>query len=854
MSADDWVVTSTESVNVPSDHYSLIISRFKAIESYSLTLPSKGVILLDGKTGSGKTSILEAISFVLYDESGNSCYPRQDRNKKKHEPTSVQLIFPNGLTLYRQRRPPAFKVVGPGVSLEQEDVAQGYINRTLGPSSSWFAGCYLRQGENCAFFSMSPSDKLSFLEELSVVFRTQQEEFEVHLNKCNTKIEEVTPKVKQAEDEVKLYEDRYMQIWNRLSENTKKEVPWSEDIIRTHLKTYGCTTTDLQELKIRHKQWIYEETQRMNREINHQHVLLTQMQENIRQRKILEASCTKLQQELATVPDRTNEIHKLELQISELTQQIALAQKFERRSHLLMMKSDVERQLAAIPDEKTTYQWGELDNLERLFSGPTLDQIQSQLEGIAKTKQYNDNMLKYRERTRLESEVERLSRELERIPTESMADAIEDLGKKIWALSLQEKRLVCPSCNTSLYLNGNNLTPLQPCEVPPETNTFQLQQERNRLQQQQNQYLQRPQLERSLENTKVSLSKLHSSRDFDPKVVPPYVNVAPAQLEQRTIDLERTKKQLTDAPRIDPKEEKKKWQYQQERSRLLREADRLSSELDQYQISASSSAEVSALMLKEKETRTLLQEYRAIQTRRLSLEAALEQLLKQIGSESSGQSSPDGPFPIIDDSELKRLQAQLQETVKTGEEFQQTIGSQIELHHLLHLHEQHQIKQREHIGLHARMTTLNKIKANLITAEYIRLDNFLSKINSVIASILEMLFQEPITVALRSFKQMKSTDRVKPQINCEIYYKGAVCNSVTELSGGERSRVSLAMSIAFSTFTSAPFFLIDESVSTLDVTTKELTMKVIRHYLRDKLVIAVNHDTTNGVYDSVIRL
>lgn len=164
MSADDWVVTSTESVNVPSDHYSLIISRFKAIESYSLTLPSKGVILLDGKTGSGKTSILEAISFVLYDESGNSCYPRQDRNKKKHEPTSVQLIFPNGLTLYRQRRPSAFKVVGPGVSLDQEDVAQGYINRTLGPSSSWFAGCYLRQGENCAFFSMSPSDKLSFLE------------------------------------------------------------------------------------------------------------------------------------------------------------------------------------------------------------------------------------------------------------------------------------------------------------------------------------------------------------------------------------------------------------------------------------------------------------------------------------------------------------------------------------------------------------------------------------------------------------------------------------------------------------------------------------------------------------------
>ena len=77
---------------------------------------------------------------------------------------------------------------------------------------------------------------------------------------------------------------------------------------------------------------------------------------------------------------------------------------------------------------------------------------------------------------------------------------------------------------------------------------------------------------------------------------------------------------------------------------------------------------------------------------------------------------------------------------------------------------------------------------------------------------------------------------------------------MSELSGGERSRVSLALLIAFSKYGRSPVLLLDESLSSLDVVTKECAISVIKQCLNDKIIITVNHDTTEGVYDSVINI
>src|SRR5579875_3730696 len=81
----------------------LILNNFRGIENLSLELPINGIILLDGKSGAGKTTILEALTFVLYDILHP--YPRDGKRKK----TSVELNLPY-ISIYRQKRPNILKV------------------------------------------------------------------------------------------------------------------------------------------------------------------------------------------------------------------------------------------------------------------------------------------------------------------------------------------------------------------------------------------------------------------------------------------------------------------------------------------------------------------------------------------------------------------------------------------------------------------------------------------------------------------------------------------------------------------------------------------------------------------------
>ena len=152
------------------------------------------------------------------------------------------------------------------------------------------------------------------------------------------------------------------------------------------------------------------------------------------------------------------------------------------------------------------------------------------------------------------------------------------------------------------------------------------------------------------------------------------------------------------------------------------------------------------------------------------------------------------------------------------------------------------------------MSNLQKIRSTLITAEYVILDATLTELNIIIGQILNALFQEPITVTLRSLRQVKKDERIKPEINLEITYKGSEFGSLSELSGGEKAKVSLSLMIAFSRCSRAPFVLLDESLSSLDVVTKEAAVEVLKQYLGAKLALVVNHDTTEDIYSSVIKL
>ena len=154
------------------------------------------------------------------------------------------------------------------------------------------------------------------------------------------------------------------------------------------------------------------------------------------------------------------------------------------------------------------------------------------------------------------------------------------------------------------------------------------------------------------------------------------------------------------------------------------------------------------------------------------------------------------------------------------------------------------------------MTTLEKLKAKAIEVECQVLQTTVDSINLVfISDIATRLFDDPITISLSLFKTLKSKDRVKPTVNLSINYRGGEYDNITQLSGGEGDRISLAITIALARLNSSPFLLLDECMASLDADLKECSVDVLRHFLGNtKTIISVLHEGTEGYFDDIISL
>lgn len=968
--------------------FQLKLVRFRGVDALTVTIPSQGVILLDGQTGVGKTTLLEAISFVLYDNVGSSCYNRKERGaKKKHDSTSVELTFPkethDGLTIYRQRRPNLLRVVGPGINLV-DDSAQGYIDKLFGSYQTWMVGGYLQQERHCTFFSMSAQEKLELLQQLSLPERhdpvtgrtiSGPEQFENLLQKTLLKINQTTELSHEAEMKVKLYTEMYMQLYNQVSPSLAGMAAWNDQTRERYFNEYK--ENDLGRLLIRVQSVAYSRAQLLRGEISEGKVKIARMKEAIKQKEQLEITRKNLETELKNLPISSEQIRQLERMLveireqiilagktqrkaelqrrlellqengerqrkefkdqeshlqaqlgtlpvpreelrsledllSEITVQVALAQKSERRSQLLLAKAQLQERLSSLSDVNSKYTLGELEMFEKVLSGPTLEQVDLKLKEISQGKEYLLKLAIHLQRERIIQEISLLQKQLESYPKSSLVDQIEEVGKQIWGLSLQEKKLVCPNCSSSLCLQNGQLTELRIVQTPAGMSLNELNFKRLQLQQEENRFHQRGTLETKLKNFETELSRLPDLSDWTPQAG--YTRTLP-QLEAEERELQKKRTARMNLPDISLENERTKIQNYHERMILLRDLEKISKEIGSLtgeEIGVDSSslekrkhetlsrikdlreietkriglqatldqilrqlAEVevrfkqqkeqlskeidelkgdqvdvnlSILESQKRETELKLQELKRIETKRIGVQAALDQVEKQI---SQVDSSSD---LVSSEREVERLENELEKTLKDGEKLQREIAGQIEFSKLADIYQKHHGAQQHYQQVQQRLASLLKIKGSLITSEYIILDTFLNQINQSLAEVLEQLFSEPITVSLRSLKQLKSDDRIKPQINYEIMFKGAECSNINELSGGERSRLSLALAIVFSTFNQAPFLLLDESLSTLNTSVKETTMKVIRRYLGHKTVIAVNHDTTTGVYDSVLRL
>jgi DNA repair exonuclease SbcCD ATPase subunit len=182
--------------------------------------------------------------------------------------------------------------------------------------------------------------------------------------------------------------------------------------------------------------------------------------------------------------------------------------------------------------------------------------------------------------------------------------------------------------------------------------------------------------------------------------------------------------------------------------------------------------------------------------------------------------------------------------------------------HILFQHNQTILKQRKRLDEQIRRETyifddcneeivvhemfLSKIQE----AESASLMKCIDSVNYFINEYLESFFtQEPILVNIHPFKNVNN--EIKCGINIKVLYKGEEID-VNSLSGGEYDRVALAIMLAFNHICKSDMILLDESIASLDSELTNDILNSLKQNLSHKRIIVVAHQLSTGIFDQIV--
>jgi DNA repair exonuclease SbcCD ATPase subunit len=132
----------------------------------------------------------------------------------------------------------------------------------------------------------------------------------------------------------------------------------------------------------------------------------------------------------------------------------------------------------------------------------------------------------------------------------------------------------------------------------------------------------------------------------------------------------------------------------------------------------------------------------------------------------------------------------------------------------------------------------------------------MAEINTYLNQILKRLFTNiPISVEISTTKELKSKKKaVSQRFDIKIFYNNSEYGSANQLSGGEKDRLSLAITLAMSQKFGGTLLFLDETLSSLDTELKSEAVALLKEYCVGRTIVCVAHEETEGIYNHVIRI
>lgn len=143
------------------------------------------------------------------------------------------------------------------------------------------------------------------------------------------------------------------------------------------------------------------------------------------------------------------------------------------------------------------------------------------------------------------------------------------------------------------------------------------------------------------------------------------------------------------------------------------------------------------------------------------------------------------------------------------------------------------------------------------------MDETVNSLNVVINQYLSRLFQdEEIRVTFSTTKKLKTSDG-KPskkadslKCNTSVYYKNTTIEDINTLSGGEKDRISLAMTLALNTLKGSRLIMLDESIHSLHNSAKCDAVELFKSIVSEtnSICIVISHEGDSGRYDHILTV
>lgn len=953
---------------------------FKKFGHRFFNLPLSGVVLFQGPSGIGKTSVCDALSFALYNTDKNDAVPHDAKaNQRIYVKCTFRWTTGQSLEIYRQKRSELLTVIGLGLSLQNEG-AQGYLNTIFGSPNIWDVGGYIHQGQQNSFFYLSGAEKSNLMQEL-----IDTNDYNVYLQRCKEKLTSENQSYQQIAARTQLYLQETTRKWQTMLPQEQQTTPWTPEQKLTFLQSKGAASSAAAEVSLAQlNQMIHsiyqEKISTVDQQLQQQYQLQQRVQLLQQQQNQLQQNITAKTTTLASLPIIDNVVlSQIEQDIAMYQQRLVYLTQDERYRQLFQqlamqekkyedLKANTTKPMATLadvsnwknilaePDEATCQQKiQELDLLEQQAQQQEQRQqeIRQEQQSLTTKITQAQQALQTRQRVttelqRAEQETQRIRQQLTQLPQEDelrhyIKTSAGDHDKVSWlqgkiqeqqtilhTIELNKKSLSCPKCQAKLKFQGQSLEECQydhamaaqdENSVREALSKYQsflgLLQRKGLLVQQLQQALGPAEGEGSaagladydleyidmeIGNTKTAISQIEpllgqwqqrksleqqlqfsetrlKATQEQMQQLPPEPDDTQEQMKQDRENLSKLQQELSSIRPINTtnifgqkdyytkvlsrrqslppfatitwcREEEQRhsdWQTLQSLEQTvnsLRQGLPAAPEIKDDKDASLSSAECQQRIT---QLSADLSQKRQQQQQRQVAEAGLKQYEEQLSAII---------VPVIDNALTQQLQQDRQRLEQERQQSLQDLSSQQKLEEYTALYHQWSQESQRQEEVTERMKLFNKIKTDLVATEHVLMDHVLDSLNVMVESIINDLFPHgDLSVVIRSLTQNKTGNaNLRAEIGVDIEHNGHAISSIKKLSGGEQSRVSLALTLAFSTLGRFPFCILDESLSGLDEEAKENTIAVIRAYAKDKLIISVLHETIEGLYDYVYTL